>query len=189
MSHFEYRLNRRFWQVFVQVVQIGEGGGGNLDKIRKNSSSFSWYRPLPLINFPSHNASKSRFKSNKSLQNRKMMKYEAINILNWTELYWTEHRRVNNANWWLTTETHKKGYSGEWWNFRVHDSLRHNGKLKEAERINWGLSSLYRDLQQCVFDAKRYASAAWQSVQSSCRYCEVTCFLSSLDCSDHASWW
>ena len=32
----------------VQVVKMeGKGGGGNLDKIKKNSSFFSGCRPLP----------------------------------------------------------------------------------------------------------------------------------------------
>ena len=41
MSHFECRLNLRFWcsKKVVQVVQIGgRGGGGNLDKIQKKNS-------------------------------------------------------------------------------------------------------------------------------------------------------
>ena len=37
MSHFECHLNRRFWRS-KKVVQIGGRGGGNLDKIQKNSS-------------------------------------------------------------------------------------------------------------------------------------------------------
>ena len=44
MSHFEYRLNQRFWRSkkVVQVAQIGRrGGGGNLDKIQKKSNLFS----------------------------------------------------------------------------------------------------------------------------------------------------
>ena len=43
MSHFECRLDQRFWRSkkVVQVVQIGGmGGGGNLDKIQKNSTFF-----------------------------------------------------------------------------------------------------------------------------------------------------
>ena len=46
MSHFECRLNRRFWRLnkIVQVVQIGVRGGGggrgNLDKIQNNSYFF-----------------------------------------------------------------------------------------------------------------------------------------------------
>ena len=44
MSHFECRLNRRFWhsKEVVQVFQIRgrRGGRGNLDKIQKNSNFF-----------------------------------------------------------------------------------------------------------------------------------------------------
>ena len=42
MSHFECRLNQRFWRSIkvVQVVQIGGRGRGNLDKIQKNSYFF-----------------------------------------------------------------------------------------------------------------------------------------------------
>ena len=48
MSHFAYCLNRSFGlkKKVAQVVQIGGRGGGNLDKIQKNSNFFSWDRPL-----------------------------------------------------------------------------------------------------------------------------------------------
>ena len=45
MSHFESRLNQRFWRSkkIVQVVQIGGkgAGGGDLDEIQK-IAAFSW---------------------------------------------------------------------------------------------------------------------------------------------------
>ena len=42
MSHLKCCLNRRFWlsKKVVQVVQIGGKGGGNLDKMQKNSRFF-----------------------------------------------------------------------------------------------------------------------------------------------------
>ena len=42
MSHFECRLNRRFWRSkkVVRVLQIGGRGGGNLDEIQKGSNFF-----------------------------------------------------------------------------------------------------------------------------------------------------
>ena len=50
MSHFESCLKRRFFVIkkVLEVIQIrGRGwGGGNLDKIQKNSSFFSGNRPL-----------------------------------------------------------------------------------------------------------------------------------------------
>ena len=48
MSHFEGRLNQRLWRYekVLQLVQIGGRGGGNLEKIQKNSNLFSWNHPL-----------------------------------------------------------------------------------------------------------------------------------------------
>ena len=58
MSHFECRLNWRFWhsKKVVQVVQIGGGGGrGNLNKIQKKSNFF-FVKPSPSCDIRTWNS-------------------------------------------------------------------------------------------------------------------------------------